>query len=106
MKENFKEFVKSNPKIIDYVKNKKGTWQELYEIYSIYGEDENIWNKYINEDKGINELINIIKNVNLDSIKTTVDGLQKVVSILQNISGKKDNEEEYERTRKYENLDD
>ncbi len=108
MKEKFIEFVKNNPKLINYIKEKNGTWQELFEIYTIYGEDEKIWNKYILEnDKGINELINMIKNINLDGVKTTIDGLQKAISILQNISKKEDtNNETYEKTEKYNNLDD
>ena len=108
MKEKFIGFVKENPELINYIKNNKGTWQELYEVYSIYGEDEKIWNKYVinDENKGVNELIKLVKNVNLDGIKSTVEGLQKVISILQDISGKKENNEIYEKTRKYENLDD
>ena len=50
MKEKFIEFVKNNPKLINYIKEKNGTWQELFEIYTIYGEDEKIWNKYILEN--------------------------------------------------------
>ena len=38
MKEKFKNFVKLNPKLIDAVKNGNKTWQELYEIYTLYGE--------------------------------------------------------------------
>ena len=47
-KENFKRFVKSNPNIIDYVKENNAKWQDLYEVYELYGEDENVWNKYVN----------------------------------------------------------
>ena len=49
----------------------------------------------------------MIKNINLDGVKTTIDGLQKAISILQNISKKEDtNNETYEKTEKYNNLDD
>ena len=108
MKEKFIEFVKENPKLINYIKIKKGTWQELYEVYALYREDEKIWNKYIleEENNGVNDLIRLVRNLNLDGIKTTVEGLQKVISILQNISEKKDDNEPYEKTRKYEELDD
>ena len=75
MKEDFKNFVRLNHKLISYVKSNKGTWQDLFEIYSLYGEDDKVWEKYINDDyDGINELKRIIKNVNLESIKNTVEG--------------------------------
>ena len=105
MKEKFKEFVKSNPKLIDYVKSNNKSWQELYEVYALYGEDSSIWDNYIKNSKtGIDELIKMIQGVNLESVKKTVDGLSKAVSIIQNIGTEK--KEEYEHTRKYEDLND
>ena len=105
MKEKFKEFVKNNPKLIDYVKNNNKSWQDLYEIYALYGEDSSIWDNYINNNKtGLDELIKMIQGVNLESVKKTVDGLSKAVSIIQSIGTEKPNE--YEQTRKYEDLND
>jgi len=107
LKENFKLFVRSNPKLITYVKNKNATWQELFEIYSLYGEDKEVWDKYIINDNSINDLISLIKNVNLDSIKNIVDGMQKAISIIQSISSNNNEpHEEYEAKKKYDNLDD
>ena len=45
-KENFKNFVRQNPELADYVLDKKVTWQQLYEIYDMYGENNQIWDKY------------------------------------------------------------
>ena len=49
-KDEFKEFIKSKPELVDLVKNKKDTWQDFYEVYDLYGNDDNVWNKY-NEEK-------------------------------------------------------
>lgn len=108
MKENFKKFVKANPKLIEYVHNNNTSWQKLYEIYILYGEDEKVWNDYItSKNQKINELINIIKKLNLESIKNGVDSLQKAISILQEMTSKtKDESEIYEKRKKYEDLDD
>ena len=107
MKEKFKQFVKNNPKIIDYVKNNNKSWQDLYEIYALYGEDESIWNNYLNDNKtGIDELVKLIQKVNLESVKNTVDGLEKAVSLLQEIGKGKKEPKLYEKTRKYEDIDD
>ncbi len=106
MLENFKRFIKANPKLINYVRNNNTSWQELYEIYVLYGEDKNIWEKYIiDKDKSIDELLKLIKNVNLESIKNTVEGLQKAISILQSITTQ-NVEQTYDKRRKYEDLDD
>ena len=106
MKEKFKEFVKNNPKLVDYVKNNNKNWQDLFEIYVLYGEDEKIWDNYSNNNKtGIEDLVKMIQNVNLDAVKNTVDSLSKAVGILKNISS--DNKEEiYERKQSFKDLDD
>ena len=107
MKENFKLFVKANPNLVDYVKNGNGTWQELYEVYSLYGEDNIVWDKYINnKSSSVDELVKMIQKVNLESVRTTVDSLQKAISLLQSIGTKKEDTVEYEKARKYEDLDD
>ena len=106
MKEKFKEFVKSNPKLIDYVRNNNKSWQELYEIYVLYGEDSSIWNNYLNSNKtGLDELIKMIQGVNLESVKKTVDSIQKAITIIQNI-GTTNKSENYEKAREYEDLND
>ena len=98
-------FVKKNPSLATYVKNNNSSWQELYEIYSLYGEDNKVWDKYLNNNN-IDDLVKMIQKINLESVKRTVDSLQKAVSILQRIGGNKENTEQYEKTRKYEDLDD
>ncbi len=106
MKDNFIKFVKNNPSLVDYVRKNNVSWQSLYEVYSFYGEDKNIWNKYLNnKDSSIDELVNMIRSVNLESIRKVVDGLQKTLSLVQDIGGKNE-EVKYEKRPVYEDLDD
>lgn len=57
--DNFKSFVRRNPNLITYVREKNTSWQEFYELYDLYGEDPTIWNKYLNkEEKGAEESSN------------------------------------------------
>lgn len=44
--EKFKEFVKSNPKIIHEVRNGNASWQELYEDWYLLGEDDTRWEEF------------------------------------------------------------
>ena len=104
-KERFIKFVRENPNLVDYVRKNNTTWQKLYEVYSIYGESKEVWNKYLNnKENSINELVNIIKSVNLESIRKIVDGLQKTISLVQDIGGPQ--EEVYQKRQVYEDLDD
>ena len=45
-KEEFKKFVKSNPKLIKYVKDGSRKWQDFYEIFNLYGDDSKAWDEY------------------------------------------------------------
>ena len=42
----FKDFVRENPYLINYVKKDKMTWQKFYEIYDLYGPNDSIWNDF------------------------------------------------------------
>ncbi|MDE5587479.1 MAG: YlbD family protein, partial [Bacilli bacterium] len=48
-KETFKRFVRSHPNLVSHVNRGETTWQKLYEMYDLYGENNSIWNSYFNE---------------------------------------------------------
>ena len=107
-KENFKTFVRNNPSLIKYVKENKGTWQELFETYELYGEDNNIWKQYINETKitnSFNEIINTIKNIDLEKLQNGIENIQSTISLIQNF-GSNQTQNQYEPKYKYQHLDD
>lgn len=90
-KEEFKNFVKEHPELINFVKNKKMTWQDFYEIYDIYGNDDSAWTRYfeVEERTGkISELTNIFKNINFDNIEHHINNAQKAIGIIQELTKK------------------
>lgn len=93
-KEEFKRFVRKNPDLIKYVNNKNITWQKIYETYELYGEDKNIWNNYIYENKisgSFNEIINNIKKIDLEKLQTGIENIQNTISMIQNFGTNKTN---------------
>ena len=105
-KEEFKEFVKKNPKLITYVKNNEMTWQQFYEMYDLYGEEENIWKDYLTKKEevrevvtqkaitgfGLSEVVNWLKNVDLDGLQEGIGNVQRVLGVVQDFT-KKENKE-------------
>ena len=104
-KDEFKEFVKNNPKLIKYVKNNEMTWQKFYEMYDLYGDDESVWKDYIGEKvieansvetavkTGISgltlsEVVKWFKNVDLDGIQEGIGNVQRVLGVVQDFSKK------------------
>ncbi|MBE6140813.1 MAG: hypothetical protein E7172_04695 [Firmicutes bacterium] len=93
-KESFKEFVKNKPELIEYVNENKMTWQKFYEIYDLYGEDESAWTKFksidrVNINDGISKISNLVKNVDVNSIKNHINTAQKALDLVQDFTLKK-----------------
>ena len=102
-KDDFKEFVRGNPNLVNYVTNGEYTWQKFYEMYDIYGESSNIWNKFKEVgdtnsvidtitpkttvgDTSLKDLFNMIKKIDLETVKKGTEGLQKAIALVQDIT--------------------
>lgn len=74
--EEFKKYVKKYPKLISYVKEGKMTWQDFYELYDIYGENDEVWSKYISGSSSMNASninsnnTNTNNSINTDSVSS------------------------------------
>ncbi len=94
-KEEFKDFVKTHPNLISVVQNKKHTWQDLFEVFDLYGNDEESWNRYLNikenfsntASSSIGELTKLFKNINIDNVQKYLDTAGKAVGIVQELMG-------------------
>lgn len=113
--ESFKSFVKQRPSLNDYVLRKEMTWQQFYDMYELYGDRNDIWNKYINNvtnitnTVSIKDIINNLKTIDLTEIQKGITSIQKGISYLQDMTRSKDTEEKkssYEPRPIYKHLDD
>lgn len=95
-KEEFKSFVSAHPDLVGIVSSKKHTWQELFEVFDLYGSDEDAWSKYLNNlrdnasstaSSSIGELTKLFKNINIESVQKYIDTAQKAIGIVQELSG-------------------
>ena len=124
-KEAFKEFVRKNPRLMKYVKDGSMTWQNFYEIYDLYGEKEETWKEYLGNANmesrastdalaaaasgfGLADVMNFVKNIDLNSVQNGVSSLQRVISVLQDFSNKDSSKtkEEYKPRPIYKHFED
>ena len=100
-KEDFKKFVRSHPNLINYVNNGSKTWQQFYEMYDIYGENNSVWEKYLElgdinstktqklntvGDTSLKDLFNMVKKIDLESVRKGAEGLQKAITLVQDLN--------------------
>jgi len=94
-KESFKLFAKNHPELANYVLKGNTSWQQLYEIYEIYGENNSIWNNYINKDNitdtitssatTIKNFFNSFKNIDKNEVQKGITNIEKTIGLLQDI---------------------
>lgn len=115
-KELFKQFVRKNPELGNSVMDNRTSWQKLYELYEMYGEESSVWDKYITRnlvttpqtsESSFSDLISMIKNVDLESVQKGVNSLQRTIGLLQDIGiGSSKKETVYEPRPLYQRFDD
>ena len=100
---SFKEFVRNNNFLIGYIKRGEKSWQDLYEIYDLYGEDEGVWNKYLSEEEikenksgnnnrssnYIEEMVRMAKNIDMDKVQEGITSLQKTLGLFGDLFASK-----------------
>ncbi len=97
-KDEFKEFVSSHPALVEVVKTKAHSWQDLFEVYDLYGQDEAMWDRYLQNGSSTNntasaklnslgELTKLFKNVNIENVQKYIDTAQKAIGVIQELTG-------------------
>lgn len=123
-KEDFKDFVRKNPNLINYVNNKEKTWQDFYEMYDLYGDDDNVWasyttydNSYYDSDdrsfnnmkpeEAVKELVTMIKGIDLEKVRKGITSVQKTISLVQDLGiGKSSSVSDYQSRPIYRHFED
>ena len=104
--ESFKQFVRDNPYLVNYVKNNKMTWQKFYEIYDLYGPDDSIWNDFKNNNSTSNSetSLSLFKGIDLNSVQKVLTSLDKAIDAFKGFNNNEKTEiyEERPKNKYYE----
>lgn len=96
--DNFKAFVRTVPSLRDEVVRGRYTWQQLYEFYVLYGEDDKMWEPYKKNGLDLGGILDIVKNVDLNALSKSFEGIQKILDLMGGLSS---NKEETSRTKQW-----
>lgn len=111
MKEDFKNFVNNHKELIKYVNTDKMTWQKFYDMYSLYGEDSNVWDEYLKKEETNNnisfgDIINSIKKLDPEEVQKNINSLNKILSLISTLISKEEPKQEYEPMPLYKKFED
>ena len=87
-KESFKLFVQKHPELASRVNNNEMTWQKFYEMYDLYGEDNEIWNKYLTTSSSF-DLLKFLKNIDVNTLQENIENVKRVISVVQDLGENK-----------------
>ncbi len=95
--DNFKNFVKENPKLANFVRNGDMTWQKFYELYDLYGPFHDIWNKYLgittNGVFSFKDMFNVFKSLDMNEVQKGISSLQKGIGYVQDFISNREKKE-------------
>ncbi|HET7658335.1 MAG TPA: YlbD family protein [Bacillales bacterium] len=95
--DQFKKFAQDHPKLVDEVRNKERTWQQIYEEWVIFGEDHEIWDPYKKEEKSggsrtagkapesIAGLFQLLKKIDYDDLQNYISQFGGVLTNVQKL---------------------
>ena len=108
-KEEFKEFVRNNPNLIKYVRSGEKTWQNFYELFSLYGADSSAWDEYLSVSSSTStDFFSWIKSIDMDGIQDGIASIQRVLGVVQDFANKdsSSNTDEYKPRPLYKHFED
>lgn len=115
-KDSFKTFARLHPELASTVLKGNASWQQLYEIYEIYGENNNIWNNYFTTNSiteniassttTLKDFVSTFKNLDMDSVQKGITNIQKTIGLLQDIGIGNKNSNRYDQGPVYKRFDD
>lgn len=89
--ENFKKFVSTKPSLIEYVRKGEMSWQDFYNMYELYGEQNNIWDKYLKEQTSnqstvtLKDMFGMLKNIDMTEVQKSINSIQKGIGYIEDL---------------------
>lgn len=97
--DEFKEFVKNNPFLLDKIRNKETTWQSMYETYDIYGKEHVMFKTQTTANippqpkpanlfstDGINNALKAFQGIDMNQVSSNLEGVKKFIGAFQEIT--------------------
>lgn len=103
--DEFKQFVRRHPKLIQEVQTQEKSWQSLYENWIMFGEKDEMWSPYrqaqseeVKEEKALKQseptkadfmskMVSAVKKMDADQMNEQINKMSQSISSLQSLLG-------------------
>lgn len=95
--QQFKEFIRTHPHLIQSVRNGENSWQELYEDWYLLGEDDPKWGTAKGKEGesqtksdskiGMSQIMGILKNIDVNQVQNQMQQLSHAIGAIQGVIG-------------------
>src|SRR5699024_10667487 len=96
---NFKTFINKHPKLIEEIRRNGKSWQDVFEQWTLLGEDDIHWQQYIDEEEKkennslkldlkpelIKQIIKYAETIDINKLQEQVQQLSNTVSTVQEV---------------------
>ena len=114
MKEEFKQFVSSHPELIKFVNKGDMTWQKFYDMFSLYGKNNEVWSSYIDnhvkdevkDTTSLTDIVNAIKKVDMDAVQKNITTINKALTLIGSLITKDEVNDTYTPRPLYKKFED
>ncbi|MGN7941218.1 MULTISPECIES: YlbD family protein [Bacillaceae] len=95
--QQFKEFVKRHPKLVQEVRKGQKEWQEVFEDWYLLGENDIIWNQYKEEkaeeagneeeDKVdfMSQMLTAVKKMDMNQVNHHISNMSNTITTIQQL---------------------
>ncbi|MGM7720246.1 YlbD family protein [Metabacillus sp. Hm71] len=94
--QQFKEFVKLHPKLVQEVRKGNKEWQEVFEDWYLLGENDEVWKQYredhIEEEQTaekktdiMSQVLAAVKNMDINTVNHHISNMSNTISTIQGL---------------------
>lgn len=93
--QQFKEFVKNHPKLVQEVRKGNKQWQEIFEDWYLLGENDVVWKQYQEDNNKdhedqkkpdfMSQMLSAVKNMDIETVNHHISNVSSTISTIQSL---------------------
>ncbi|WP_226665876.1 YlbD family protein [Metabacillus litoralis] len=93
--QQFKEFVKKHPKLVQEVRKGNKDWQEVFEDWYLLGENDVVWKQFKDGEREsdtkeskvdfMSQMLSVVKKMDMNTVNDHITNMSSTISTIQGL---------------------